>query len=117
MRLRRLVWISLILLAMAGALAAQKNKGESGFRPLTGVVTGPSGNPVDGAHVLLKDLKTLSIRSATTRDGGKYRFSGLSVNSDYEVKADYQDMTSETRRLSMFDERKEPVLDLKLEKK
>lgn len=120
MTVRRLIGMSMILLALAGTLAAQsrkEKKEQAQIRALIGTVTDADDKPVDGAVVQLKDLKTLQVRSFITKDGGTYRFSGLNVNVDYEVKAEFQGMTSQTRQLSIFDERRNPILNLKLQKK
>jgi len=67
--------------------------------------------------VKLKDMKTLQVRSFITKEDGKYHFSGLSINNDYEVEADLKGLFCKPRMLSVYDSRKKPNLDLKLEKK
>ncbi len=47
---------------------------------------------------------------------GEYRFSGLDPNVDYEVHAESESMTSNTRTVSSFDSRKDIVISLKLDK-
>ena len=74
-------------------------------------------NVVVGAIVKLKDQKTLSVRSFITKEDGKYHFYGLSINNDYEVQADFNGMSSKARTLTVYDSRKKPNLDLKVEKK
>jgi len=73
--------------------------------------------PVNGAVVQLKNTKTLQIRSFITQQDGSYYFNGLSTDVDYELKADYQGLSSSTKTLSSFDSRKEAILNLKLNKK
>ena len=112
---------ALILMAASAAVVApaqsRKEKAEEASkRSLEGLVTDSADNVVVGAVVKLKDLKTLSVRSFITKEDGKYHFYGLSINSDYEVRADFSGMSSRARTLSVYDSRKKPNLDLKLEK-
>ncbi len=72
---------------------------------------------VNGAVVQLKDLRSLQVRSFITQENGAYHFSGLKVDNDYQLKADFKGYTSGWKTLSVFDTRKEPVVNLKLEKK
>jgi Carboxypeptidase regulatory-like domain len=118
--LRRLLCLAaLVLLLMAPAAVAQKkNKGEGGnTRSVSGEVTGPDDAPVDGAVVQLKNTKTLDIRSFITQDHGNYRFNGLSPDIDYELHAEFNGMSSSTKTLSAFDDRKAATINLKLNEK
>lgn len=118
--LRRLVCLAaLVLLLMAAAAIAQKkDKGEGGnTRSVSGQVTGPDDAPVDGAVVQLKNTKTLDIRSFITQDHGNYRFNGLSPDIDYELHAEFSGMSSSTKTLSAFDDRKAATINLKLSPK
>ncbi|MBZ5601481.1 MAG: carboxypeptidase-like regulatory domain-containing protein [Acidobacteriia bacterium] len=111
--------LTLILIA-AVSLAAQETKKEkrqaATERIVQGTVSDADGNFVNGAAVQLKDKRTLQVRSFITQDNGGYHFSGLKVDNDYDLKADYKGMTSGWKTLSVFDTRKEPVINLKLEK-
>ncbi|HEY7336674.1 MAG TPA: carboxypeptidase-like regulatory domain-containing protein [Bryobacteraceae bacterium] len=99
-------------------LAAQKkNKDDAVTRSLQGLVTDMNNNPAVGAVVQLKDMRTLEIRSYITKDDGAYVFSGLKTDSDYQVKAEFNGDVSETKTLSVFDSRKKPTINLKVEKK
>jgi Carboxypeptidase regulatory-like domain len=103
--------------SLAQTLSRKEKREEAQKRPLEGLVTDPSDNLSTGAVVKLKDLKTLEVRSFITKDDGKYHFYGLNINSDYEVQASFSGMASKSRTLSVFDSRKKPNLDLKLEPK
>jgi hypothetical protein len=46
-----------------------------------------------------------------------YRFHGLSTNTDYKVWADHNDKASDERTLSVFDSRRNAVINLRLDKK
>jgi len=93
-----------------------KKKAESAERTLTGTVVDKADNPVEGAVVQIKDTKTLRVRSFLTKADGRYQFSGLSSDTDYEVKAERQGQSSDVRTLTVYDTRKEPILNLKLDK-
>lgn len=94
-----------------------KKKEDPNIRSLQGLVRGADENPVDGAVVKIKNIKTLQIRSFITKADGQYSFGGLSTNADYEVWADFQGGSSDTRTLSVFDSRKAAVINLKVEPK
>jgi hypothetical protein len=103
-----------IVLLMAGSIAAQDKR--STTRAVQGVVTDASGNPVNKAIVQLKDTKTLQVRSYITQQDGAYHFAGLSTNVDYELKAEHNGAESDTKTLSIFDNRPKAVINLKLKK-
>jgi hypothetical protein len=91
-------------------------KGEDeNVRGVSGVVRNQQDTLVEGAVVQIKDTKTLRVRSFITKEDGQYRFSGLSTNVDYELKAKHRDQESDTKTLSVFDSRKEAILNLTLE--
>jgi len=106
----------LVVSPMASAQSRKEKREEASKRSLEGLVTDASENAVVGAVVKLKDLKTLQVRSFITKEDGKYHFYGLSINNDYEVVADSNGLTSKSRTLSVYDSRKKPNLDLKVEK-
>jgi hypothetical protein len=125
---------ALLLLATAGAFAQggppprgtnpplfkgeKKGKGDDEtVRSLHGLVTSAADQPVEGAVVKLKDAKTLRVRSFITQADGVYRFHGLSTNVDYQIWADHRDTSSDQRTLSVFDSRRDAVINLKLDKK
>lgn len=88
---------------------------DANSRNLEGTVRLPDGNIAVGAVVKLKNLKTLQVRSYITQDDGKYRFDNLSTNIDYEVQGQSKGMESAVRTLSVFDNRLDAVINLKLE--
>jgi hypothetical protein len=117
---RRRLTIAALCLCLALPLSAQwtnqkKEKGrDPNVRNLQGVVTLPDGNPAKGAVVKLKNLKSLQVTSFITPADGKYRFHNLSSNIDYEVRADFNDLSSDKRMLSVFDSRLDAVINLPL---
>jgi hypothetical protein len=118
-RISRTVLAVVLAMACAGLLTAQKNKDKDDptVRTLQGQVTDPDDKPVAGGVVQLKDARTLQVRSFITQANGDYRFSGLRADTDYEVKAEYNGMSSDNKRLSNFDTRKIATVNLKLNKK
>jgi hypothetical protein len=86
-------------------------------RSLQGLVVNAGDQPVEGAVVKLKDAKTLQVKSFITLTDGQYRFHGLSTNTDYKVWADHNDKASDERTLSVFDSRRNAVINLKVDKK
>lgn len=89
-------------------------RGESLTRSIQGTVLSKDGSPVPNATVLLKDGKTLQVRSYIAQADGKYYFFGLSTDIDYELRAQANGMTSPTKTVSVFDSHKLVKLDLKL---
>jgi hypothetical protein len=112
--------LAALCVCVALPLAAQwtnqkKGKGrDPNVRNLQGVVTLPDGNPAKAAVVKIKNLKTLQVTSFITPPDGKYRFHNLSSNIDYEVRADFNDLSSDKRTLSVFDSRLDAVINLSL---
>lgn len=107
---------SLVLLFACG-LFAQNSKRDTQLKTVRGVVSDKSDNPVASAIVFLKNVRTNQVRSYISDNEGKYRFSGLDPNSDYEAHAEKNGMKSQTHSVSSFDNRMDIVLNLKLEHK
>jgi hypothetical protein len=80
-------------------------------------VLSAGGTPVAGAVVLIKDSKTLQIRSYIAEQNGKYHFYGLSTGANYQLRGESQGLTSKTKTVSVFDSHPKVVLNLKLTKK
>src|SRR5262249_30757896 len=122
MRTRTDLRIALALAALAvlcsSASAQQKkNKEDSSTRTVQGTVFDSTDKPVAGAVVQLKDTRTLQVRSFIALVDGTYHFSGLKVDIDYQLKAVSQGVETGWKTLSVFDDRKTAVINLKLEKK
>lgn len=95
----------------------KKEKEDPNARQVEGVVKDQEDNPVDGAVVKLKDVKTLQIRSFITKASGKYNFGNLRKDVEYEVQADHKGKSSSVKAVSVYDSRKVIVLNLKIEDK
>lgn len=111
-------WLALMAVILAAgapeASAQRKQEEDQNVRSVQGVVEDPKGRLVEGAVVQLKNTKSLQVRSFITQREGNYHFHGLSPDVDYELKAEYKDLSSPVRRLSVFDSRKRAVVNLKL---
>lgn len=86
-------------------------------RSIQGTVMDAKGSPVPGAIVLLKDLKTLQVRSYIAQNDGTYHFFGLSSDINYQLRAEAKGMTSPEKMVSVFDSHRIVKLNLKLKKK
>lgn len=86
-------------------------------RVIQGVVKDKDGAPVNNAVVLLKDTKTLQIRSYLTQADGTYHFFGLSDDVSYQVRAEHSGMISPSKLVSVFDSKKFINVNLKLKDK
>ncbi len=86
-------------------------------RSIVGTVVDARGSAVPKAVVLLKDTKTLQVRSYLAQADGKYHFYGLSSDINYELRAQANGLTSPIKTVSVFDSHKIVTLDLKLKKK
>ncbi|HEY1185992.1 MAG TPA: carboxypeptidase-like regulatory domain-containing protein [Bryobacteraceae bacterium] len=102
---------ALLLVAIAGFAKDPQT------RTVQGAVSAPDESLVNGAVVYLKNTKSLQIRSFFTQKDGSYYFHDLSPDIDYELKAEYNGLSSGTHTLSSFDTRKLATINLKLNAK
>ena len=112
------IWpaILLVALAVAGASAGDQKR-ESQLRTVLGTVVDKQDAPLSSSVVYLKNLRTMTVKTHIADDTGRYRFSGLDPNVDYEIYAEHQDLVSAKRTISSLDSRKEIVINLKVDKK
>ncbi len=115
MKTARTLLVIFLALSVIAVSSAQKRGAQ--LRTVLGFVVDKQDSPVVAGVVFLKNLKTQSIRTSLSNDEGKYRFSGLDPNVDYEIHAELNGMTSSTHTVSSFDTNKEIVFTLKLDKK
>jgi CDP-diacylglycerol pyrophosphatase len=114
-----LIVVTMVALAagMVVAHAQKKSKEELNARTVQGTVVDADDKRVPGAVVQLKDMRTLQVRSFIAQNDGAYHFSGLKPDVDYQLKAVSQGAESGWKTLSVFDDRKTAIINLKLEKK
>jgi hypothetical protein len=72
--------------------------------------------PVVGAVVQLKDVRTMQMRSYISKANGEYHFSSLKIDDDYELEARNDNLTSGPKKISIFDNRKLVIQNLKADK-
>ena len=114
---RRFIWLVGLFLLIALPGAAQDSKKEAQLRTVHGVVSDKSDNPLPNSVVFLKNLRTNAVRSNFADTEGNYRFSGLDPNADYEVHAEFEGAKSPVRSVTSLDNRKEMVINLKVDRK
>jgi len=114
---KRFLFVAVILALACTAALAQDAKREAQLRTVHGIVQDKSEDLVSESVVFLKNTRTNVVRSSYTDSTGKYRFSGLDPNADYEIHAEKEGTKSSTHTISSFDSRKDISLNLKIEKK
>ena len=111
-----MVALSAVAATALSAQSYQKGK-ETELRTVRGSVIDKDENPVETAVVYLKNLHTNDVVTHLSGSDGRFRFSGLDLNMDYEIHAEHDGMQSATRSISNFDTRKDFVVTLKLDHK
>lgn len=96
---------------MGPTTAAAQNLG---YRVVFGNVVDGNSNPVVGATVFLKDLKSKAIRSYTSTEKGRFRFAGVNMAQEHELWAEMNGKKSAVKTISSWDTRKEFEVELKL---
>jgi hypothetical protein len=114
---KRFLFMTAILAMAVITATAQDAKREAQLRTVHGIVQDKSENLVSESVVFLKNTRTNVVRSSYTDSTGKYRFSGLDPNADYEVFAEKDGAKSAVHTITSFDSRKDLTLNLKIEKK
>ena len=85
-----------------------------GYRVVFGNVLDANSEPVVGATVFLKDLKSKAIRSYTSTEKGRFRFTGAKMDEEHELWAEMNGKKSAVKTISPWDARKEFEVELKL---
>jgi hypothetical protein len=111
--LKRIAAVLLVLM-MATAVFGQKKEKTPTEKSVSGIVTDAGGNPISGAVVQLKNMKTLQVRSFIAKDKGDYYFHGLSVDVDYQLQAQANGKESAPRTVSTFDSHPEVVINFQV---
>jgi hypothetical protein len=91
-----------------------KNQKESNTRTIQGTVKDSSDNAVSEAIVQLKDMKTSKVVDFVTKDDGKFAFSDLPMDINYELGAKHGDLTAPVKKVSIYDTRKSVILNFQL---
>jgi hypothetical protein len=105
------------VLAVATFGQGKAKDSELQLRTVRGTVVDKQETPVDSAVVYLRNTRTQDITTHIAGRDGQFSFSGVDLNSNYEIHAESEGWSSPTRSISNFDTRKEFVLTLKLDHK
>lgn len=108
--------LALALVQLTPPLEAAAKK-DPPQRSVQGLVTDDQENPIAKAVVQLKNVKTMDVKSYFTDEKGAYHFNGLDPDTNYEIKVNYGNSTSNVRKVTPFDSRKELIINFKLETK
>jgi hypothetical protein len=122
MKTARVLMAGLVALMLLSALpsfapAFAKDKDTSPGRLLTGRVLDKQDNPVPNAVVYVTDTRSRAVKTYIVGADGNYRFPALAANVDYEIYAQVNGKTSDTKKMSQFDDRKQVKIDLRLDAK
>lgn len=81
----------------------QKKEKNPTSRMVSGQVVDDTGQPLEGALVVLIDGKTKEKFEFFTKKDGRYKFEDLSFSVDYQLRAKWKNLASEERKLSQYD--------------
>ncbi len=83
-------------------------------RRVEGIVSYRGGGPDAGAAVQLEDQVTLQVMSSITDRGGRFHFTGLNPDRDYQVRATKKGYWSNAHNISKFSSRAVETVHLEL---
>ena len=109
--------ILVAMLLTAVAAPAKDKEAASPGRLLSGKVVDKQDNVLTNAVVYVTDTHSRAVKTYIVGADGTYRFPALSANVDYEVYAQFNGKTSDTKRISQFDDRKVLSVNLKIDTK
>jgi len=128
MNVVKLASIAIVFLGWANLASAQpptgpavvlenkeKPKKDSPYRIIQGTVKDQSDNPLPGAIVQLKNTRTSKVVDFATKSDGKFTFRDLSMEINYELLAKRGDMASPVKTVSIYDTRKDVVINFTLQ--
>jgi uncharacterized protein YbjT (DUF2867 family) len=118
MKTARILGAGLLAISFLTALPSfAKEKDNTPGRLLTGKVLDKQDNPVANAVVYVTDTRTHAVKTYIVGADGTYRFPALAANVDYEIYAQVEGKTSDTKKMSQFDDRKQVKIDLRIDTK
>ena len=106
-----------LTIPMGGTGGSAPKKTRPTSKMLTGSVLDKSDQPVPGAVVYLKNMKTLAVKSFFAQKDGTYRFPQLPLNTDFEIYAEKDGKKSDTKTISQFDDKYSPTINLRIDLK
>jgi len=72
-------------------------------------------NPVSGAIVQLKNLRTSKVVDFATKEDGKFAFRELRLDVNYELVSKRGDLAAPVKKVTIYDTRNQVILNFKLE--
>jgi hypothetical protein len=108
---------TMFVLFIVAAVTGINHSQASPLRTIHGIVVDAKGEPVSASIVYLHDERTNAIRTYVTDPHGRFRFSGISYNTDYRIHAEHEGLPSAVRRISAHNTNKLIKLDLKVDRK
>jgi hypothetical protein len=118
MRSIRILPACLLLLTFVAVIPSYaKDKDTTPGRLLTGKVLDRQDNPIPNAVVYVTDTRTRAVKTYIVGPDGTFRFPALASNVDYEVYSQANGKTSDTKRVSQFDDHKVVNLVLRVDTK
>lgn len=118
MRTIRVLLAGLLSVGLLTAVPSfAKDKDTTPGKLLTGRVLDRQDNPVPNAVVYVTDTRTHAVKTYIVGADGSYRFPALAANVDYEVYAQLNGKSSDTKRVSQFDDRKVVSVLLRIDTK
>jgi hypothetical protein len=115
MKTGRLLLAAVLTITLLGLPLFAKEKDTTPGRLLTGKVLDKQDNPVANAVVYVTDSRTRAVKTYIVGADGIYRFPALAANVDYEIYAQVNGKTSDTKKMSQFDDRKQVKIDLRID--
>lgn len=108
---------TLCSLSLAYGQAFPRPRKDSGpkLKTVHGLVLDARGNPILGARVFIRDMKSKIVRTLQTDQTGAYRVSGLTPTVDYEVYAEFSGKDSEKKIISSYLDREDNLLNFQLD--
>jgi hypothetical protein len=97
--------------------AAKEKEPQTPGRLLMGRVVDRQENALPNAVVYVTDTRSRAVKTYIVGPDGSYRFPALSTTVDYEIYAQYNGKSSDTKRISQFDDRKVLTVVLKIDTK
>jgi len=98
-----------------GGLGSAPKQTKPTSKMLSGTVQDKSDQPIAGAVVYLKNMKTLAVKTFFAQQDGTYRFPQLALNTDYEIYAEKDGKKSGVKTISQFDDRYNPTVNLQID--
>jgi hypothetical protein len=112
-----LLVMALVSTVLAAVAAPARDKDTTPGRLLSGKVVDKEDNAIPNAVVYITDTRSRATKTYIVGPDGTYRFPALSASVDYEVYAQFNGKSSDTKRISQFDDRKVLNVTLRIDTK